>query len=116
MTHTCLLGAIAGDMIGSVYEYDGFKDMEFPLLAHRSRFTDDTVLTLAVADAILSRCSYQEKVYDYARYYHGRGYGGRFRAWKNSDDPQPYNSFGNGSAMRVSAGHIHLKLFLLLFF
>lgn len=103
-----MLGAIAGDMIGSVYEWNARDSTEFPLFTAKSTFTDDTVLTVAVAHAILDSHStgelpdYQKYVHDYARRYPGRGYGGRFRSWILEEDPQPYNSFGNGSAMRVS--------------
>lgn len=98
----CLLGAIAGDVIGSVYEFNRQKEYDFPLFREESSFTDDTVLTVAVADAILGGRSYRDYIHKYARAYPSRGYGGLFRSWIHSDDPQPYNSFGNGSAMRVS--------------
>jgi ADP-ribosyl-[dinitrogen reductase] hydrolase len=100
---TCLLGAVAGDVIGSVYEFARQKEYDFPLFSTRSRFTDDSVLTLAVADAILHRRSYLECIREYARRYPHSGFGGYFRKWMYAHDPQPYNSFGNGSAMRVSA-------------
>jgi ADP-ribosyl-[dinitrogen reductase] hydrolase len=100
---SCLLGAIAGDVIGSVYEFAGQKEYDFPLFAEGSRFTDDSVLTIAVANAILHGRSYLDCIREYARAYPRSGYGGYFRRWMYSDDPQPYNSFGNGSAMRVSA-------------
>jgi len=98
----CLLGALAGDMIGSVYEFNPVKHTHFQLFTPSSRITDDSVLTLAVADAILSGKGYQECIHQYAHTYPNSGYGGMFRRWMASDDPQPYNSFGNGSAMRVS--------------
>lgn len=101
-TPNCLLGALAGDVIGSVYEKNSPRSMDFPLFTSDSLFTDDSVLTLAIADAIVNRRSYLECVREYAYKYPGRGYGGSFRRWKDSADPQPYNSFGNGSAMRVS--------------
>lgn len=100
---SCLLGAIAGDVIGSVYEFAGQKEYEFPLFDKRSKFTDDSLLTIAVADAILHQRSYLECIREYALAYPHSGFGGYFRRWMHSDDPRPYNSFGNGSAMRVSA-------------
>jgi ADP-ribosylglycohydrolase len=101
-TEYCLLGAIAGDVIGSVYEYTGQKSPDFPLFSPSSRATDDSILTLAVADAILKGSGYQESILQYARAYPDSDFGGGFRAWMRSDDPKPYHSFGNGSAMRVS--------------
>ncbi len=99
----CLLGAVAGDVIGSVYEFNRQKEYDFPLFTPASRATDDSILTIAVADAILHGREYLDTVHAYARAYPDRGYGGFFRRWMYSDTPQPYNSFGNGSAMRVSA-------------
>ena len=100
---SCLLGAIAGDVIGSVYEFAGQKEYEFPLFRKRSKITDDSVLTIAVADAILHDKSYLDCIREYALRYPHSGFGGYFRRWMHSSDPGPYNSFGNGSAMRVSA-------------
>jgi ADP-ribosylglycohydrolase len=99
----CLLGAIAGDVIVSVYEFAGQKKYDFPLFSAGSQITDDSVLTIAVADAILHQRSYLECIREYALAYPDNSYGGNFRTWMYSDDPRPYNSFGNGSAMRVSA-------------
>jgi ADP-ribosylglycohydrolase len=103
MNPPILLGAIAGDIIGSPYEHAAYKSVEFPLFSSRSEFTDDSVLTIAVADAILNDRTYQEAILDWARRYPHAGYGGYFRSWMMSLNPQPYNSFGNGSAMRASA-------------
>ena len=97
-----MLGAIAGDIIGSVYEWDRIKTKEFPLFVEGSRFTDDTVLSVAVADAILTGSPYAPRLREYCRLYPGAGYGGAFRAWAFSEDDRPYGSWGNGSAMRVS--------------
>ncbi len=97
-----MIGSIAGDIIGSVYEFDRIKTKDFPLFHPQCSFTDDTVLTVAVADAILSGRSYLESILQIGRRYPGAGYGGLFGDWLHSDDPQPYNSWGNGSAMRVS--------------
>ncbi len=97
-----MIGAIAGDIIGSVYERRPIKTKEFPLFHQHCRFTDDTVLTIAVADAILRDCPYEQSVREIGRRYPNAGYGGSFIRWLYSDHPQPYNSWGNGSAMRVS--------------
>jgi ADP-ribosyl-[dinitrogen reductase] hydrolase len=102
-TPLCLLGAVAGDVIGSVYEFNRQKEYDFPLFRRESKVTDDSILTVAVADAILHGRDYMDVLREYARAYPGRGYGGFFRKWIYSENPQPYNSFGNGSAMRVSA-------------
>jgi ADP-ribosylglycohydrolase len=101
----CLLGAVTGDIVGSVYEFNGQKNYDFPLFQSASQFTDDTILTIAVADAILHKRSYLESIREYARAYPNPtgSYGMRFQEWMYSHNPQPYNSFGNGSAMRVSA-------------
>jgi len=98
-----MLGAIAGDIIGSVYEFTNVKpDMDFPLFVKDSEFTDDTVLTVALADSILNDFSYLDKLRQYYRGYPDAGYGNMFHNWARSKNPQPYNSWGNGSAMRVS--------------
>jgi ADP-ribosylglycohydrolase len=102
-TRLCLLGAVAGDVIGSVYEFAHQQEYDFPLFTARSRITDDSVLTLAIADAILSGRRYLECVREYGLTYPGHGYGGFFSHWLHADNPQPYGSYGNGSAMRVSA-------------
>ena len=117
-----MYGAILGDIIGSPYEFDrGNKSKEFPLFSRYSEFTDDTVMTIAVADAFLEcldgkgKCRISdldentlkvklvEKMQDYGRRYPYAGYGGNFAYWLEDENPQPYNSFGNGSAMRVSS-------------
>lgn len=97
-----MLGAVAGDIIGSVYEGQPIKTAEFPLFQESSRFTDDTVLTLAVADAILEERKYGQKLKQYGREYPHAGYGAHFYQWIFQDAVQPYNSWGNGAAMRVS--------------
>ena len=97
-----MIGAIAGDIIGSVYEIYGMKSTEFKLFKPASRFTDDTVLTVAVADCILHDKDYATTFKQYARKYPYAGFGGMFLSWVSSDSLLPYNSFGNGSAMRVS--------------
>ncbi len=97
-----MLGAIAGDTIGSVHEFFCGKTKEFPLFVEGSRFTDDSVLTLAVADCLLNGVDYVDKFHEYTRRYPDGGYGGRFSHWVESGSREPYNSWGNGSAMRVS--------------
>ncbi len=97
-----MIGAIAGDIIGSVYEAAPIKTTDFPLFAPDCRFTDDSVLTVAVASAILEGDSYAESIREFGRHYPDAGYGGRFQDWLFSTAPKPYNSWGNGSAMRVS--------------
>ena len=97
-----MLGAIAGDIIGSIYEFNNIRSTDFPLFSGRSDFTDDTVLTIATADCILNNGDYSSLYRKYYRKYPGRGYGGRFHEWGSSDHMGPYNSYGNGSAMRVS--------------
>lgn len=98
-----MLGAIVGDIVGSIYEFNNHRSKEFPLFGEKCKFTDDTVLTVAVADCLMSNGNYAKYIKNYARKYTGRGYGGRFRQWVSSDSWEPYNSWGNGSAMRVSA-------------
>jgi ADP-ribosylglycohydrolase len=97
-----MLGAIAGDIIGSRYEHARIKTKDFKLFNRQSVFTDDTVHTVAVADSLLHKIPYQEKFREYFQYYPNAGYGGRFRRWARSPQPVPYGSYGNGSAMRVS--------------
>lgn len=97
-----MIGAIAGDIIGSVYEHNGVKTKDFPLFSSQSRFTDDTVLTVAVAQAILTGATYTDSIRELGQRYPNAGYGGSFIQWLFSNSPVPYNSWGNGSAMRVS--------------
>lgn len=97
-----MIGAIAGDIIGSVYEFRQIKTKDFPLFHRRSTFTDDTILTVAVAQAIMTDGDYRRAVLDFGRRYPDASYGGGFRMWFGSSDPKPYNSWGNGSAMRAS--------------
>jgi ADP-ribosylglycohydrolase len=97
-----MIGAIAGDIIGSVYEHHPIKTKDFPLFHPQCHFTDDTVLTIAIAKAILDDRNYFEAVREIGRKYPYAGYGGSFNHWLRSTSPKPYNSWGNGSAMRVS--------------
>ena len=108
-----MYGAILGDMIGAPYEFDrGGKTKDFPLFARGSQFTDDSVMTIAVAEALMDtlgqpddaiRAALVESMQKWGRDYPHAGYGGRFRGWLSARNPQPYGSYGNGSAMRVSA-------------
>lgn len=107
-----MLGAIIGDMAGSAYEFHSWQGewQDIPLLAANSFYTDDTVLTIAVGDALMEaagdvenfRSSLTDKFHAYVRKYPKAGYGGRFVKWIKNRERAPYNSFGNGSAMRVS--------------
>lgn len=101
-----MLGAIAGDIIGSVHEYIGTKSTDFDLFVPESRFTDDTVLAVAVADCLLHGRDFVDAFHDYFDAYPNAGYGFRFFHWAAAGNRSPYNSYGNGSAMRVPAvGH-----------
>ncbi len=99
-----MLGAIIGDIVGSRYEFNPTNDYNFEMFAEGSNFTDDTVCTIAVADALLRGCDYGESIHHWCRRYPNPkgGYGGRFYRWVVNDTPKPYGSYGNGSAMRVS--------------
>ncbi len=109
-----MLGAIAGDIIGSIYKFHNIKTKDFPLFDDESTFTDDTVLTVAVAEVILNadtfpdntkyidQLQYTENFKLYYSEYPEAGYGDKFREWATSNSTEPYNSWGNGSAMRVS--------------
>jgi ADP-ribosylglycohydrolase len=97
-----MLGAMIGDIVGSIYEWDNIKTTEFEFFSSCCFFTDDSVLTAATAKALLSGQDYARTYQDFSQRYPARGYGGRFSSWIHSENPQPYNSWGNGSAMRVS--------------
>lgn len=102
-----MIGAIIGDVVGSRFEFNNIKTKEFELIAPASRFTDDTVLTIAVMDILNSKDVGYENIVrtlqKWARKYPHAGYGGMFYRWKDMDKPKPYYSCGNGSAMRISA-------------
>ena len=115
-----MLGAIVGDIVGSIYEFDNIKTKDFELFGPHVRsnpnytmngrdnsecfFTDDTVLTMAVAKWVMDdTANLSDILSDFTFRYSNRGYGGMYMEWANSWDRQPYNSFGNGSAMRVSS-------------
>jgi len=97
-----MLGAIAGDMIGSQYEHNPIKTTEFPLFQENSHFTDDSGLTIATAYAILEDQDYRAAYQSFGRLYPRAGYGGAFFKWIFMENAQPYYSYGNGSAMRIS--------------
>ena len=104
-------GAIIGDIIGSIYEFHNIKTKVFPLFSDRCKFTDDTVMTVAVAMGLLAAYedntdlteTLTESMHDYGNRYPHRGYGGRFHRWLRASDPRPYNSWGNGAPMRCSS-------------
>ena len=101
-----MLGAIAGDIIGSVHEFRETKSTDFPLFVPESRFTDDSVLAIAVADCLMTGKDYVDAFHEYFLQYPNAGYGLRFFHWASAGRRNAYNSFGNGSAMRVPAvGH-----------
>ena len=101
MEKKLILGAIAGDIIGSTYEFNSTKNYDFQLLSDSSVYTDDTVMTIANADWLVTCDSLKGIMLDFGNRYTA-GYGGWFMGWLWSENPQPYNSWGNGSAMRVS--------------
>jgi len=99
-----MLGAIIGDVVGSRFEFGPAPEKGFKLFTSECNYTDDTICTIAIADAILHKKDYAQTLHEWCRRYPNPmgGYGGRFYNWVMSDDPKPYGSFGNGSAMRVS--------------
>lgn len=99
-----MLGAIIGDIVGSRWEFDPTNDYNFEWLSKENGYTDDTICTVAVAEALLNERDFGESIHDWCNRYPNPmgGYGGRFAQRVHSENPQPYNSFGNGSAMRVS--------------
>ena len=108
-----MLGAILGDIVGSPYEFvhNNYKHKDFPLLSEKSHFTDDTVMAVAVARGLIAGKGIPERTFEetksemriWGETYPHAGYGGMFRRWLHTENPNPYGSFGNGSAMRVSA-------------
>lgn len=97
-----MIGAIAGDFIGSVYEANPIKNTDFDLITPANTFTDDTVLTVATAHAILSGEKYATSFKNFTRAFPDAGYGAFFKRWMLSEEEKGYNSYGNGSSMRVS--------------
>ena len=96
-----MLGAIVGDIVGSVYEFDNHRSKDFPLFTERSHFTDDTILTIATAHAQMTNWDFAARYREYGRKYPS-SYGNRFQAWLDGVIEGPDDRFGNGSAMRVS--------------
>lgn len=97
-----MLGAIAGDIIGSRFEWNRIKSKDFPLFTGESTFTDDTILTIAIAEALMTDKDYASALRRFGNAYSGRGYGGFFSKWLGDPSAGPYGSYGNGAAMRVS--------------
>ena len=97
-----MIGAMCGDIIGSRFEWNYIKAKDFELFNFKSHFTDDTVLTAATMEALITGNAYNIMYKKWFKKYPNAGYGGKFKAWANSDDLEPYGSFGNGSAMRIS--------------
>ncbi len=101
-----MLGAIIGDTVGSVYEFNNLKSKDFPFLTTKNRLTDDSIMSLAIAKALMQEGNLEENtvkcMQELGNRYPRAGYGGSFRGWLATPNPQPYNSWGNGSAMRVS--------------
>jgi ADP-ribosylglycohydrolase len=98
-----MIGAITDDIIGSIYERNNIKTKDFPLFGQHCTFTDDTVCTIAVADWLMNEGDLSDVLSRYVLRYPNAGYGGMFREWAQRSNRVPYNSWGNGSAMRVSA-------------
>lgn len=97
-----MLGAIFGDIVGSAYEWQPIKKTDFRLFVPESRYTDDTVLTVAIAECLMDGHKWSDRLAHYGTKYPDAGYGGRFKEWLDTEEKVPYQSFGNGSAMRVS--------------
>jgi len=98
-----MIGAIAGDIIGSVYEWNNIKTKQFDLFSPDCFFTDDSVLTVALAESLLTGADYGSLMKAYYRRYPNAGYGGSFQRWAQAEESRPYNSWGNGAAMRISS-------------
>lgn len=97
-----MLGAVIGDIVGSVYEFNNLKTKNFRLYSPGSRFTDDTVMTLATMDSLLTGKDFAQSYRKWYKRYPDAGYGRSFKNWAESENYGPYHSWGNGSAMRVS--------------
>lgn len=97
-----MLGAIIGDTVGSRFEFNNYRRKDFELFSSRCFFTDDSVMTCAVADSLINNLDATKALKFFGRLYPNKGYGGHFRVWLFTNETQPYYSFGNGSAMRVS--------------
>jgi ADP-ribosylglycohydrolase len=97
-----MLGAIVGDIVGSIYEFNNHRSKDFPFFGPRCCFTDDTVLTVALADVHLNGGNYAAALRRYGALYPDESYGNRFRRWLGDPSMGSYHSFGNGAAMRIS--------------
>ena len=99
-----MLGAIIGDIIGSRFEFNPINDFDFELFSPECSYTDDTICTIAVADALLKGKDFGKSIHEWCRRYpHPMGgYEGNFAQWVASNHPKPYGSYGNGAAMRIS--------------
>ena len=98
-----ILGAVIGDIVGSRFEFlKTFPKYDFKMFGSANLFTDDTIMTVAIADALIHQKGFQEAMLEWGRKYPNGGWGGRFRKWLKSNNPQPYNSKGNGCGMRIS--------------
>ncbi|MFC1998627.1 ADP-ribosylglycohydrolase family protein [Chloroflexota bacterium] len=110
-----MIGAIAGDIIGSVYEWNNIKTKQFELFSPRCHFTDDTVLTVALANSIMTETPYVKDLRTFYHLYPDRGFGGNFRTWAQDQNIGPYNSWGNGAAMRISpVGYVYDDIYTVL--
>ena len=97
-----MIGAIIGDMVGSAYEFSNSKNYNLELFKNHSTYTDDTILSFATLDVLLHQKDYTSAYHEWGNKHPNAGYGGNFRQWLREKNPQPYNSWGNGSGMRVS--------------
>jgi len=97
-----MIGSIIGDVVGVPFEFAPTKDKDFVMFSNSATFSDDSILTIATADALLNKLTYEEAYLKWSKNYPRRGYGNMFLEWIENDDRKPYNSYGNGSAMRVS--------------
>ena len=109
-----MIGAIIGDIVGSRFEFNNHRSKDFELFTKDNELTDDSIMTLAVADILLNnKVNDPDKIIDtfkyYGKLYPYAGYGGMFSKWLDSENPKPYNSYGNGSAMRVSPVGFYAK-------
>ena len=104
-----IIGAVIGDIVGSRFEWSNTKKTDFKLFVPWSKFTDDTVMTIAVAEWLAVGGDLTAIMQKWGRRYPGAGYGGMFSKWLEAEDPKPYNSYGNGSAMRVSPVGFYAK-------
>ena len=110
-----MIGAIAGDIIGSVYEWNNIKTKDFILFSDQCFFTDDSILTIALADSILQSTPYVNNLKRFYYWYPNGGYGSSFHQWALDKNSEPYNSWGNGAAMRISpVGYVYNDLDIVL--